>query len=90
MTGPDVRPGAGRPPDHPQSGGRDGGRFEEREARRLGVRLAAAQRRLGDPADAAPPSPSLESPPTPELEDGSARRLRERLLASWMRRGRRG
>ena len=88
MSGPVVPPGAGQPPDQPLGGGRDSGRLEEREARRLAARLSAAQRRLGEPAMVVPPEPSLGAERTlPSPPAGrSTRRLNGRLQATWLRR----
>lgn len=88
MTGPVSPQDVGQPPEQPLGGGRDSGRIEEREARRLAARLSAAQRRLGEPAVVAPLDASTgPGRAVPSEHAGrSTRRLIGRLQATWMRR----
>jgi hypothetical protein len=88
MTVPLEAPGASRPPDHPLGGGRDGGGIEERETRRLAARLAAAQRRLGEPTDSGPFGPSTTPTGAVRSELGirTMQRLVGRLQPAWQRR----
>ncbi len=80
-------------PERPLPGGRDERREQEREARRLAVRLAAAQRRLGQPG---PTSPALTVAVVEDIaelaeatSDSRKRGARQRVWALWRpRRGR--
>ena len=81
-------PGPFSGPGRPLPGGRDERQEQEREARRLAARLAAAQRRLGQPSPARPSLPSAVVEQLEPTSDTGMRGVLQRVGS--LRRPRRG